>query len=437
LKLARSAVAALVSIVAFAACTTKAPPDQGAPSRASATVDAASVAAAAQTSGEIRGPDGGALSHLRTTGAVLAMSNLDVQIRSREEMLGRDANDVRATRTLIDLLLARGEYASRIADYERAASVAEAYVAAHPELADAHLAHAATLGTFHLFAQQLEELDKATQLKGPPDAIRDARATVMMAQGRFDDADALGVWKDTASLDTMGLAGAAVLAGERMHAEESERLFEQARAKYRDVSPFPVAWMDFQRGALLERQGDRARAKPYFEEAHRALPGFAHPAAHLAALETPANALAILEPLVGKTDDPEVDVAYADALRRLGRADEVKAPLARARARYDELVQKHALGFADHAAQFYLGLGRDPARALVLARQNAMNRATEPALDLWITAALLAGNHDEACTAATAGASLRYATPAFQTTLATTRATCDATHAAAPIDAAP
>jgi tetratricopeptide (TPR) repeat protein len=425
----RFAVVALASITAFAACTKKAPPDQGAPSRPSATVDAAASAPASVT-GSLP------LKKIRTTSPGLALSNLDVQIRSREEMLGRDANDVRATRALIDLLLARGEYASHIADYERAASIADAYVAAHPESADAHLAHAATLGTFHLFARQLAELDTATTLKAPPEAVRAARATVLMAQGRFDDADALGIWKDPSALDTMGLATAAVLAGERGHPEESDALFEQARAKFHDVSPFPVAWMDFQRAALLERQGDRTRAKVYFEEAHSALPGFAHAAVHLAGLETPANALAILEPLVGKTDDPEVDVAYADTLRRLGRTAEVKAPLDRARARYDELVQKHALGFADHAAQFYVGLGHDPARALVLARQNAMNRATEPSLDLWLTAALLAGAHDEACTAATAGASLTYATPAFRATLATTRATCDAGAAATPPSAA-
>jgi tetratricopeptide (TPR) repeat protein len=182
--------------------------------------------------------------------------------------------------------------------------------------------------------------------------------------------------------------------------------------------------MDFQRGALLERQGDRAGAKTYFEEAHAILPGFAHPAVHLAGLETPEAALEILEPIVGKTDDPQVDAAYADALRRVGRAEDAKAPLARAQARYEELLQKHPLAFADHAAQFYMGLGHDPARALVLARQNAGNRPTEPALELWLTAALLTGARDEACAAATAGESLRYATAAFRATIATTRSTC-------------
>ena len=183
--------------------------------------------------------------------------------------------------------------------------------------------------------------------------------------------------------------------------------------------------MDFQRALLLERRGDKGNAKAYFAEAHELLPGYGHPAVHLAGLDTPAEAIAVLEPLIGKTDDPQIDAAYADALRRVGRNDDANTALARAKARYEALVQKHELAFADHAAQFYLGLGQDPQRALSLARVNAKNRPTEPALDLWITAALAAGARDEACTAAAQGAALRYSTPAFKAMLATTRSGCD------------
>ena len=279
--------------------------------------------------------------------------------------------------------------------------------------------------SFTFFTEELAELDAAEAAKAQAPAVRTARATVLIAQGRFDDADALGMWKDTAHLDPQALASAAILAGERGQPAESDRLFALARTSYRDVAPFPLAWMDFQRGALLERQGDRAKAKVYFQEAHEILPTYGHPAVLLAGLDTPADALLVLEPLAGKKDDPQIDAAYADMLRRLGRTEEANAPLERARSRYDELAQKHQLAFADHAAQFYLGLGHDPARALGLARDNAKNRPTEPALDLWLTAALAAGARDEACAAAAQGAALRYPTAAFTATLATTRAGCD------------
>jgi tetratricopeptide (TPR) repeat protein len=405
---------AFASVLALAGCT------KGAPSQASSRA-AESRSAAAVTAPST--PPSGALSRVVTTNAAIALGNLDAQIEGRERVARHDPNDVAAAHVVIDLLLARGEYASRVADYERASELAGSLVLAHPESGEAHVARAATLGTFHDFAAEELELDAAEHAK-PPANVAAARATMWMAEGRFDAAASVGAFHDPATLDPMALATAGVLAGERGQIDESERLFERARASYRDVSPFPVAWMDFQRGALLERRGARARARLYFEEAHRVLPSFAHPAVHLAGMETPAGALAILEPMVGQGDDPQVDAAYADALRRLGRDVEANAATARARARYEELLRAHPLAFADHAAQFFLGLGRDPARAAELARRNAANRPTEPALDLWLTASLAAGAHDDACAAASAGSTLAHASAAFRATVTTTLASC-------------
>ncbi len=322
------------------------------------------------------------------------------------------------------LLLARGQYTGSIGDYEAAESAAKAIVLKHPESGDAHLALASTLGTFHLFAGELAELDVAENRGAQASAVAHARAAVFMGQGRFDDAQALDLWRDPAGLEATELASAAVLEGERGLDADSERLFEQARSAYRDVSPFPVAWVDFQRGSLLERKGDRDRAKRYFAEAHEVLPTFTHAAVHLAGLETPGDALTLLEPLLGQGDDPEVPAAYGDALRRLGRAEDAKPFVDKARARYGELVTAHPEGFADHAASFYLGLGGDPARALALAKLNARNRQTEAALDLVITAALAAGAHDDACSAIAAASALHYVSPAFRTTLDALRGSC-------------
>ncbi|HXN30927.1 MAG TPA: hypothetical protein VN894_03655, partial [Polyangiaceae bacterium] len=94
------------------------------------------------------------------------------------------------------------------------------------------------------------------------------------------------------------------------------------------------------------------------------------------------------------------------------------------------LVAEHPEAFADHAAAFYLGLGRDPARALDLAKKNADNRRTEAALDLLMTAALVVGAREQACLAAAQGATLRYATPAFRVILASAGHGCAGSTAA-------
>lgn len=408
-------IAAAVAVLSAAACTKKAPPDaEGAPSPSYApeTVEAAVPPAPVS------------LVAPRTTDGSIALSNLDSQIRARQAIVERRPDDVDAANTLVLFLLARGQYRGSVADYEHADALAVALVERHPESGDAHLTHAATLGTFHLFARVLDEAAAAEKAGAAGPEVGHARATALMGQGRFDEADATGVWRDTSHLDSSDLASAAVLAGERGLDAESDRLFDRARVEYRDVSPFPVAWADFQRGWLLERHGDRARARLYLAEAHAVLPLFPHAAVHLAGLETPDRARVLLEPLLGKSDDPEVDVAYADALRRLGRIEDAKPFVDRARARYDVLLKTHLEAFADHASAFYLGMGHDPARALELARANAENRGTEAAIDALMVAALAAGAREEACAAAARGALLRYATPAFRETVRTARVGC-------------
>jgi tetratricopeptide (TPR) repeat protein len=424
----RNALAALV-VVSAAGCS-KSPgtgagnAGSGASSGMTARAASAAAPATAMPSGSLPPPPSSVGKWPRTTSAEIALGNLDAIVRGEAARVARHPEDAAASREFVDLLVTRGQFRGSIADYERAAEIADAAVHTHPESADAHLARASTLGTFHLFERSLQEAQAAADAKAPAAVVAHARATDLIAEGRFEEAQALGLWSDTTYLDSTALATAAVLAGERGKTDESEALFEKARAAFHDVTPFPVAWIAFQHGWLLERQGDRARAKDYFAQAHAVLPAFVHAAVHLAAMDPPDEGRAVLEPLLGHTDDPEVDAAYGDALRRLGRPDEAKTYVDRARVRYGELMAKHPEAFADHAAAFFLGIGQDPQRAFTYASLNATNRRTEAAFDLLITAALAAGKRDAACTAATDAESLAYATAAFRALVKTTRAGC-------------
>jgi hypothetical protein len=58
---------------------------------------------------------------------------------------------------------------------------------------------------------------------------------------------------------------------------------------------------------------------------------------------------------------------------------------------YEDLLSRHELAFADHAAEFYLGSGHDPQRALQLATANLVNRKTVRAYTLAIEAAEASG----------------------------------------------
>ena len=68
-----------------------------------------------------------------------------------------------------------------------------------------------------------------------------------------------------------------------------------------------------------------------------------------------------------------------------------------AQQRYESLLARYPLGFADHGADFYLGPGADPERAWILAQQNLANRETDRAYALAIKAAEATGRYQEAC----------------------------------------
>ena len=230
--------------------------------------------------------------------------------------------------------------------------------------------------------------------------MRRARAGILLATGKTDEAAALvPVPRDDAPLADLVLrAGIDAQLGQ---AAESDRLFTLARSNYRDVFPFTVAWIDFEHSRALEIAGERSKARAYLEEAVKVVPTYTHAVVHLAGMDPPDRALARLDGLP-RSDDPDVLAGKADALRRAGRAEESAAMAARAKARFDEVLARLPLAFADHAASFYLGVGRDPARALELARTNAHNRPTDEAVELWLSAAQAAGSHADTCAAGAA-----------------------------------
>src|SRR5262249_52677263 len=110
-----------------------------------------------------------------------------------------------------------------------------------------------------------------------------------------------------------------------------------------------------------------------------------------------------------------------------GRADDGAVHLKTAVARYDELLKAHPEAFADHAAAMWLGPGKDPAKALPLAKANAANRATAEAYDLYLAAALPARDDAEACAAAKGAMALKYAPASLKDLAKTAMTRCPST----------
>jgi tetratricopeptide (TPR) repeat protein len=348
----------------------------------------------------------------KTTDGAVAIGNLDAMIAGHEKRVANAPGDVPLRAGLVELLLSRAQFLGTIADVERASEIAEGLVREAAKRPESWIARASTNATWHRFDAASEDLAAAERAGAPAKSLRAARASILAATGRLDEALAMAPSNGDLAGDSMALAGRGLLEGELGRMADAEGDLGAARSRYRDVSPLPLAWMDATQAAVYEKRGDRVKAHVYYTRAVRILPAYAKAVAHLASYETAERAVAILEPVAVRSDDPEVHAELGDALRRVGRHVESEQSLARARSRYEALLAKHPEAFADHAARFWLGAGADPARALPLAAANVKNRPTAEAFALWLDAAEAARDDASACQAARRLAALPHASDA-------------------------
>jgi tetratricopeptide (TPR) repeat protein len=320
------------------------------------------------------------------------MRNLHAQLEGieRRAAQGRVPSQVWVDR--IDLLALRGEFLGRIADYERAAELAEDFVSEAPADGLAFATRARTHSTFHHFADALDDLDRAAQLGVPAASLIPERAAILHQLGRSDQALNLAQEAANHRPDFTTLAALAVLHAERRDVDAAEVMFAASRAHYRTVSPFPLAQLDFQRGRMWLSQGQHRRARGSLEAAVTRVPAYAPAQGHLAETEAALGecntAIARLRPLADSTDDPDYAAQLARILCDAGEEDEAQSWRDRAATRYEELIAHHSEAYADHAAEFWLGVGGNPQRALQLARLNVEARPTPRALDIVARASL-------------------------------------------------
>ena len=211
-------------------------------------------------------------------------------------------------------------------------------------------------------------IDQACGLK--LDAVLATRRRIAKATGRLEDLVPFG----------------AVLADLERFAE-ADAVYRQALHSYDDVSPFPLAWVCFQLGMLwgeLVPEPDPNLAALWYRRALAYLPGYMKARVHLAEIHAsqgqPREAEALLRPALSSCD-PEVRWRLADVLITQRRFEEAETELEAARFGFEELLGRHLLAFADHAAEFYAGSGNDSRRALELARANVANRPTRRAVE--------------------------------------------------------
>jgi tetratricopeptide (TPR) repeat protein len=366
---------------------------------------------------------------LPTTDGAIALSNLQAQIAAEERLASYGSLTVSQRAAIVELLIMRGQFLGRIADYEHAETLAEQLLGDASNDGRAFLARAQARVTLHRFAEALADLAEAERLGVNSDRCAAVRATIFQASGRYDEALAIRQHLTQVRPDIRSLGAEAAVRAERGEIDEAERLFAKAQQQYRDVSPFPVVWLYFQQGLMWMWEDNLERARVAFEAACARLPGYAAAQGHLAMVEAALarrertmavfqrwmqegdleqaregsqvlhtgedaavgryeRAIALLRRQAHSSDDPEYASQLARLLKEVGQLDEAQHWREVAAARYDELMARHPEAFADHAADFWLTVGGDAQKGRLLAEQNFEIRKTPRAYELVLQAAV-------------------------------------------------
>ncbi|RKH67599.1 tetratricopeptide repeat protein [Corallococcus llansteffanensis] len=321
-----------------------------------------------------------------TTAGALAVANLDGRIAQQAEAAGIE-----------ELLLLRARFLGDYNALDRASVLAERRF----DTGLALLRRARTRSAVHHFADALADVDAAERAGADAEECGALRASILVATGHAGEAVPLleaGVARHPGFASRSALAGAYAALG---RLAEADRLYVAALADLDTTSPFPYAWIYFARGTMwAEQGGDTARGEALYAQALTHLPGFVMAGIHLAECEVArgdlSSAMARLDRLATSSNEPEALALLGELHVRTGEPERGRRELSRARQRFEALLSKHPLAFADHAALFYLGPGADAERAWVLAQQNLAGRQTDRAVALAVEAARATGRHQEA-----------------------------------------
>ncbi len=371
------------------------------PSAAKATASTAIVSPASASASERADDD-------VTTPPDVALANFRAGIAEFERHVQATPESLEWNARLLHARLDEAADLGVVSSLDAVVAIGARMVAAHPKDPKAHELAASARGAIHDFAGAARELDEAEKLGADRRALDDARSALALATGDFDRAHegfSRGI-AEHASASRLLLD--AVCLGAMQRTAEADAQIDRAAAAYRDVSPFMVSWIDFERGELWDRAGDRERAKRYYRSAVLRLPQYARAALALGELSPAAEAKALLDALVA--DDPERAAALALIEDELAPGSD-KARRDEARAAYDARMKKYPRAFAGHAAWFYLAVAPDPDKARAAAAIELDNRKTPDAYALAIAAELAADRAAEACRLADAAMKLKYPSP--------------------------
>lgn len=288
-----------------------------------------------------------------------------------------------------------GDYSS----LDRLVQLAKSLLQNKPNLASSYLFAAQVNSARHLFKEAQEDLIRAQTLGAEKQEIARIQLGIDQALGNNLEhvlEQRLHNTKISGSIGDWIPLGA--LYADLGRHEEADEAYIKGLKSCADLSPLGLAWACFQLGFLwgeVVEEPDLERASYWYSHAVNYLPGYTHASVHLAEIYLDNDDLERARELlisVMESGDPEARWRMSELLAKEGKDEAAANELEAARLIYEDLLSRHELAFADHAAEFYLAGGNDPHKALKLSLINLANRSTARAYEAAIEASNAVGD---------------------------------------------
>jgi len=323
------------------------------------------------------------VSDASATNGEIAVINLKSAVQASWNRFWRDSQRPGVAELIVEQEQLSAQYLGDLGALDRLEILVNQFIRADAESSRIALVQAQFASMTHRFAEARDHVAKAELLGAPSETISRLSLSIDQACGTHLDLVLENRRRTSAESERLeDLVPLGSLLADLGEFAEADRTYRRALQVYQDVSPFAVAWVCFQLGALwgeLIPEPELSRAAQWYRKAIDYLPCYVKARVHLAEIYSGCgryeDAEALLRPAV-VCGDPEVAWRLADVLNATGRVAEAEAQLNAARAGFEALLDKYLLAFADHGAEFYAGSGENPARAFELARLNLANRPT-------------------------------------------------------------
>lgn len=323
---------------------------------------------------------------------VSARQTADKDVSQQRTLLSSGKDQWLRHETLAIALMQRFRLTGNQQDLDEARSLLDEATAMAPKPSGPNLSRAILALTEHDLERSEEAINRFELA-----AVKSTRDRADAAAMRGDIAFQRGQLKTAATLYASANKLEPSLGSQLRLAEIQLRTGDPVAARditRRALQEFPVVPAEYARVSLLLANqsyaaGDVDGAGEWIKRANAAFPGYwlaeAYQAQHLAVEGDVHAAISALEGLANAYEEPEILDALSGVLSESGdqkRADEWSA---RAATLWEQKLRTARDSYRLHAAEHYLDFG-DPARALILAKEEVALRPTPSAIEVMASA---------------------------------------------------